>query len=87
MIAYSCMEIYRIRDILIFLLQDLSFLMYVEKSVIQPCQKIEFLGIIVNPKEIIFPIPMDKVNLIMEQYLFFFYQKSIVGKGYGIIDR
>ena len=41
-------EVESTRDTPIYLLQHLGFLLNLKKSVIQPCQEIEFLGLIVN---------------------------------------
>ena len=54
------------RNILIFLLQSPGLLINIKKSVFQPCQKIEFLEIIVNSKEINLSLPKKKVTGVME---------------------
>ena len=47
---------------LIFLLQRLGFFMNIKKSVLQPCEKIEFLGIIVDLKEMTLSFPPKEGN-------------------------
>ena len=54
------------RNILIFLLQSPGLLINIKKSVFQPCQKIEFLEIIVDSKEINLSLPKKKVTGVME---------------------
>lgn len=50
-----------------FLSQRLDFLINAEYSVLQPCDKTEFYGIIVYLKQIIFLLPEDKVNFLIKQ--------------------
>lgn len=52
---------------LIFLLQTLGFLVNIEKSVLQPCKRIEFFEIIMYSRVINFVFPQKKKASIMEQ--------------------
>ena len=47
-IGWTRKEVELTRDTLIYLLQHLGFVLNLKKFVLQPCQKIEFLGLIVN---------------------------------------
>ena len=69
LIAHSRKEMIVAKDTLIFLIQNLGFLINVKKPVYQTCQKIEFLGVIVDSKEINTPLPQEKVLAIIEQCL------------------
>ena len=69
LIAHSRKEMIVARDTLIFLIQNLGFLINIKKPVYQTCQKIEFLGVIVDSKEINTPLPQEKVLAIIEQCL------------------
>ena len=55
------------RDTLIYLLQHLGFLLNLKKSVLQPCQEIEFLGLIVNSVNLTLSLPLQKVQKAQEE--------------------
>ena len=55
------------RNKLIFLLQNLGFLIKFEKSVLQPCHRLEFLGIVVDSRGMTLTLPQEKVNAIIDQ--------------------
>ena len=66
-IALSQEEIMVARSAFIFLLPNLGFSINVKESVLQSCQKIEFLGVIVESKELNLSPPQRKVSEIIEQ--------------------
>ena len=66
LIARSQKELITGRDTLIFLLQNLGFPINFEKSVQQPCQNIEFLGIVVDSRDMTLTLPQEKVNPIID---------------------
>ena len=45
----------------------MRFLINVKKTVLQPCQKIEFLGVTVDSKEITLAVRQEKVLAIIKQ--------------------
>ena len=49
------------RDSVIYLLQNLGFVINLKKSVLQPIQKIEFLGMIIDSVEMTVPQSQEKV--------------------------
>ena len=51
---------------LIFLLQNLGILINFEKSVLQPCQRTEFLGIVVDSIDNTLTLSQEKVNTIAD---------------------
>lgn len=55
------------RDTLIFLLQNLGFLINEKKSQFQPVQQIEFLGVNVDSMKMELTLPSEKVNKIICQ--------------------
>ena len=48
------------RDTLIYLLQNLGFLINIKKSVLQPCQTIQFLGTEINSIDMAITLPQEK---------------------------
>lgn len=54
------------RDTLIFLLQNLRFLINFQKSVLNPTSTLEFLGALVNPQNTKFGLPTEKVRKLQE---------------------
>ena len=52
------------RDTLIFLLQSLRFLINLQKSVLEPLQKIEFLGLEIDSVRMTLTLPLEKVKKI-----------------------
>ena len=60
-------EIIALRDkVILLLLQCLGFLINQEKSEMAPVQEIEFLGMIVNSKEMTITLPQKKLQLIKQ---------------------
>ena len=58
-------EIIALRDkVILLLLQCLGFLINQKKSEMTPVQEIEFLGMIVNSKEMTITLPQKKLQLI-----------------------
>ena len=60
-------EVESTRDTLIYLLQHLGFLLILKKSVLQPCQEIKFLGLIVNSVNLTLSLPLQKVQKVQEE--------------------
>jgi len=52
---------------LIFLLQNLGFVINIQKSQLEPGQEIEFLGVIVNSSKMELTLPSEKVEKILNQ--------------------
>ena len=52
---------------LIFLLQNLGFVINFDKSVLQPCHRIEFLGIVVDSREMTLILSQKKINAKKDQ--------------------
>ena len=65
-IGRSREEIETTRDTLIYFLQHLGFLLNLKKSVLQPCQEIEFLGLI-NSLTLTISLPPHKVQKVQEE--------------------
>ena len=60
-------EIIALRDkVILLLLQCLGFLINQKKSEMTPVQEIEFLGMIVNSKEMTITLPQKKLQLIKQ---------------------
>ena len=60
-------EIIALRDkVILLLLQCLGFLINQEKSEMAPVQEIEFLGMIVNSKEMTITLPQKRLKLIKQ---------------------
>ena len=53
-------EVESTRNTLIYLLQHLEFLLNLKKSVLQPCQEIEFLGLVVNSVNLTLSLPYKR---------------------------
>ena len=60
-------EVESTRDTLIYLLQQLEFLLNLKKSVLHLCQVIEFLGIIVNSVNLTLSHPLQKVQKVHKE--------------------
>ena len=54
-------------EVLVHLLQCLSFLINFEKSVMSPTQELEFLGMVVNTNTLIVSLPADKIRQIRSE--------------------
>lgn len=67
LIAEAQEEMTPAKDTLIFLLQSLRFSLNIKRSVVQLCEKIEFLGMIVDLKEMTLSLSQEKVTAIIEQ--------------------
>ena len=55
------------RDITIFLLQHLRFILNKEKSILNPVQEIEFLGLTVNSVKMALSLPEQRIKWIQDQ--------------------
>ena len=55
------------RDTVIYLLQNLGFVINLKKSVLHPTQRIEFLGIIIDSVEMTVSLPQENVELISKR--------------------
>lgn len=60
-------EMLQALDSLIFLLQNLSFVINKEKSQFQPVPKIEFLRLVVNSVSVTLPLPKNKTEKLLAQ--------------------
>lgn len=65
--AFSVAELNQARDTLIFLLQNLGFLINLKKSEFQPTQHIQFLGVEIDSVSMIVSLPQEKVQKIVCQ--------------------
>ena len=65
------------RYILIFLLQTLGFLVNKNKSVLHPCQILQFLAVEINSKEMSVSLPQEKKNKIISQCQSILKEKSV----------
>ena len=57
------------RDTVILLLQELGFVINLKKSVMTPSQEMEFLGMVINSKEMTIYLPEKKLQKVKLQYL------------------
>ena len=64
-IGRSFQETVMARDTIVFLLQHLGFLLNLEKSVLTPCQEIEFLGLKINSVTMTLSLPQEKVEKVL----------------------
>ena len=62
LISQTVDEILMARDTLIFLFQHLGFVINIKKSILQPVQEIELLGLQINSQETAFTLPQEKVQ-------------------------
>ena len=62
MISQTVDEILMARDTLIFLFQHLGIVINIKKSILQPVQEIELLGLQINSQETAFTLPQAKVQ-------------------------
>ena len=60
-------EILMSRDTTIFLLQHLGFVLNMEKSILNPAQEIEFLGLTVNSAKMTLSLPEQRIKRIQDQ--------------------
>ena len=67
LMAASVEELTLARDTLIYLLQNLGFLINIKKSVLQPCQTIQFLGMEINSIDMTVTLPQEKKDHIVKQ--------------------
>jgi len=61
LIASTKEDLIGLRDTLIFLLQQLGFMINLKKSVLSPCQQIEFLGVDIDTQTMMLSLPKEKV--------------------------
>ncbi len=59
-------EIIQARDTMIFMLESLGFVINRGKSILEPSQEMEFLGIVVNSVNMTLSIPVRKAQLLMD---------------------
>ena len=50
------------RDTIIYLRQNLGFIINIKTSISQPCQKIEFLGMEIDSVKMSFPLKPEKIK-------------------------
>ena len=70
-------ELIQARDTLIFLLQTLGFLVNKNKSVLHPCQILQFLAVEINSKEMSVSLPQEKKHKIISQCQSILKEKSV----------
>ena len=59
--AQTLKEILQAKETLIFLLQNLGFVIYLKKSQLTPVKEIEFLGLVINSVNMMLALPQEKV--------------------------
>ena len=59
--AQTLKEISQTKETLIFLLQNLGFLINFKKSQLTPVKEIEFLGLVINSVNMMLALPQEKV--------------------------
>jgi len=62
-------ETVRAKDTVIYLLQHLGFVINLKKSVLEPTQKIEFLGLIVNSQDLSLSLTQEKLQKVKTRCL------------------
>ena len=67
LLGATIQELIMTRDTVIFLLQNLGFIINQKKSVFIPVQKIEFLGVMIDSLEMTLSLPQEKVHKIVTQ--------------------
>ena len=67
LICHSLEEIFMSRDTVIFLLQDLGFIINWKKSVLTPVQEIEFLGLTMNSVTLKLSLSKTKVQKVVSE--------------------
>ena len=65
------------RDAVIFLLQHFDFVTNFKKSVMEPVQTIEYLGLVIDPIRMTLSLTEDKVNGILQECKIIFWIKEI----------
>ena len=66
-LAGSTQELIFHRDTVIYLLQNLVFVLNLKKSVLESSQKIEFLGMIIDSIKMEVSLPQEKLVKVMSQ--------------------
>ena len=77
LLAQTTEELSMLRDTLIYLLESLGFVINRKKSVLQPCQIIEFLGLVIDSKKLRVSLPSEKVEKIRVHCKTFLQQKNV----------
>ena len=77
LMAASVRELTLARDTLIYLLQNLGFLINIKKSVLQPCQTIQFLGTEINSIDMAITLPQEKKDQIVKRCQDLFRKSSV----------
>uniref|UniRef100_A0A7M5U2R2 Reverse transcriptase domain-containing protein n=1 Tax=Clytia hemisphaerica TaxID=252671 RepID=A0A7M5U2R2_9CNID len=67
LMAQSISELLTARDSVIFLFQQLGLIINPKKSVLTPCQKMEFLGLEVDALTMTLFLPLEKVEKLKER--------------------
>ena len=67
LICHSLEEIFMSRDTVIFLLQNLGFIINWKKSVLTPVQEIEFLGLTMNSVTLKLSLSKTKVQKVVSE--------------------
>jgi len=75
--AQSKEELFVLRDTLIFLLQNLGFVLNMRKSVLEPCQQIEFLGIVIDSTRMRVCLPEERIEKIKNHCRSLFQEKVV----------
>ena len=65
LMAQTIEELLMSRDTLIFLFQKLGFVINLKKSVFQPTQQIEYLGLIINSQTMTLSLTQEKINKVI----------------------
>ena len=66
-----------VRDTVIFLLQHLGFVINLKKSVMEPVQTIEYLGLVINSIQITLSLTEEKVKGILRECKIIFLMQEI----------
>ena len=67
MMGQTMEEILMSRDTVIFLLQHLGFVLNMERSILNPVQEIEFLGVTINSLKMCLLLPQEKLVKVQSQ--------------------
>ena len=55
-------------DTTIFILENLGFTINLEKSVLTPCQQMEYLGVLIDSSSMTFKVPQEKMLKLRKLY-------------------
>ena len=65
-LSHTIREAHMSRDTVIYLLQNLGFIINVKKSILHPCQKIEFLGMEIDSIKMTLSLTPEKVQKVVK---------------------